>query len=47
VRVNAVTPHGKPGTPDDIAAAITHLTTDDAAYVHGAILPVDGGRTAV
>ena len=43
----AATPHGKPGTPDDIAAAITYLTTDDAAYVHGAILPVDGGRTAV
>ena len=43
----AATPHGKPGTPDDSAAAITYLTTDDAAYVHGAILPVDGGRTAV
>lgn len=43
----AAIPHGKPGTPDDIAAAITYLTTDDAAYVHGAILPVDGGRTAV
>jgi NAD(P)-dependent dehydrogenase (short-subunit alcohol dehydrogenase family) len=43
----AATPHGKPGTPDDIAAAITYLTTDDAAYVHGAILPVDGGRSAV
>ena len=39
----AATPHGKPGTPDDIA----YLATDDAAYVHGAILPVDGGRTAV
>ena len=33
--------------PDDIAAAITYLATGDAAYVHGAILPVDGGRTAV
>ncbi len=43
----ATTPHGKPGLPDDIAAAITYLATDDAAYVHGAILPVDGGRTAV
>jgi NAD(P)-dependent dehydrogenase (short-subunit alcohol dehydrogenase family) len=43
----AATPHGKPGLPDDIAAAITYLATDDAAYVYGAILPVDGGRTAV
>jgi NAD(P)-dependent dehydrogenase (short-subunit alcohol dehydrogenase family) len=43
----AATPHGKLGLPDDIAAAITYLATDDAAYVYGAILPVDGGRTAV
>jgi NAD(P)-dependent dehydrogenase (short-subunit alcohol dehydrogenase family) len=43
----ATTPHGRPGTPEDIAAAITYLASDDAAYVHGAILPVDGGRIAV
>ena len=41
------TPHGRPGLPDDIAAAIAYLATDDAAYVHGAVLPVDGGRIAV
>jgi meso-butanediol dehydrogenase/(S,S)-butanediol dehydrogenase/diacetyl reductase len=33
--------------PDDIAAAITYLATDDAAYLYGAVLPVDGGRIAV
>jgi NAD(P)-dependent dehydrogenase (short-subunit alcohol dehydrogenase family) len=43
----ATTPHGRPGMPDDIAAAITYLATDDAAYVYGAVLPVDGGRIAV
>jgi NAD(P)-dependent dehydrogenase (short-subunit alcohol dehydrogenase family) len=43
----ATTPHGRPGMPDDIAAAITYLATDDAAYIHGAVLPVDGGRIAV
>jgi NAD(P)-dependent dehydrogenase (short-subunit alcohol dehydrogenase family) len=43
----ATTPHGRPGEPVDIAAAITYLASDDAAYVHGAILPVDGGRIAV
>jgi NAD(P)-dependent dehydrogenase (short-subunit alcohol dehydrogenase family) len=43
----ATSPHGRPGLPDDIAAAITYLATDDAAYVHGAVLPVDGGRIAV
>ena len=43
----ATTPHGKPGQPEDIAHAITYLASDDAAFVHGAIVPVDGGRTAV
>jgi NAD(P)-dependent dehydrogenase (short-subunit alcohol dehydrogenase family) len=43
----ATTPHGRPGMPDDIAAAIAYLAGDDAAYVHGAVLPVDGGRIAV
>ncbi len=43
----STTPHGRPGLPDDIAAAIAYLATDDAAYVHGAVLPVDGGRIAV
>jgi NAD(P)-dependent dehydrogenase (short-subunit alcohol dehydrogenase family) len=43
----AAAPHGRPGTPEDIAAAITYLASDEAAYVHGAILPVDGGRIAV
>jgi NAD(P)-dependent dehydrogenase (short-subunit alcohol dehydrogenase family) len=43
----ATTPHGRPGLPDDIAAAIAFLATDDAGYVHGAVLPVDGGRIAV
>lgn len=43
----ATTPHGRSGIPDDIAAAITYLATDDAAYVHGTVLPVDGGRIAV
>jgi NAD(P)-dependent dehydrogenase (short-subunit alcohol dehydrogenase family) len=43
----ATTPHGRPGMPADIAAAITYLASDDAAYVHGAVLPVDGGRMAV
>jgi NAD(P)-dependent dehydrogenase (short-subunit alcohol dehydrogenase family) len=43
----ATTPHDRPGCPTNIAAAITYLATDGAAYIHGAVLPVDGGRIAV
>jgi NAD(P)-dependent dehydrogenase (short-subunit alcohol dehydrogenase family) len=43
----ATTPHGVPGRPEEIAAAVTFLVSDDAAYIHGAQLPVDGGRIAV
>ena len=40
-------PSGRPGLPEEIAAAITYLASDAASFVHGAILPVDGGRIAV
>jgi NAD(P)-dependent dehydrogenase (short-subunit alcohol dehydrogenase family) len=33
-------------SPDEIAAAITDLASDDASFVHSAIFAVDGGRTA-
>ena len=40
-------PATRPGTPEEIAAAITYLAGDDASFIHGAVLPVDGGRLAV
>jgi NAD(P)-dependent dehydrogenase (short-subunit alcohol dehydrogenase family) len=32
------------GSPDDLAAAIAFLASDDARFVQGAALVVDGGR---
>jgi NAD(P)-dependent dehydrogenase (short-subunit alcohol dehydrogenase family) len=40
-------PAGRPAQPEEIAAAITFLATDEASFVHGAVLPADGGRIAV
>ena len=41
------TPAGRPGPPDAVAAAAVYLASDDAAFVHGTVLDVDGGRLAV
>jgi NAD(P)-dependent dehydrogenase (short-subunit alcohol dehydrogenase family) len=46
-KLAATTPHGRPGLPEEIATAVTFLVSDDAGYIHGAQLPVDGGRIAV
>lgn len=40
------TPMGRVGIPDEIAGAVTYLLSDDAAYVTGAEIAVDGGWTA-
>jgi NAD(P)-dependent dehydrogenase (short-subunit alcohol dehydrogenase family) len=43
----AQAPAGRPATADEIAEAIVFLATDRASFIHGAILPVDGGRSAI
>ncbi|TCC00463.1 SDR family oxidoreductase [Micromonospora zingiberis] len=39
-------PAGRWGRPDDLAGITVFLASDAAAYVHGAIIPVDGGWLA-
>ena len=40
-------PMGRIGVPEEQAAAIAFLASDDASYITGVALPVDGGRSAV
>ena len=39
-------PLGRVGRPEDIAGAVTFLASDDAAWITGVVLPVDGGLMA-
>lgn len=38
-------PLGRLGTPQDVAAAVAFLASDDAAYITGTTIIVDGGQT--
>jgi 3-oxoacyl-[acyl-carrier protein] reductase len=38
-------PAGRPGTPDEIAAAVAFLVSAEAGYINGIVLTADGGRT--
>ena len=38
-------PLGRIGEPEDVAGAALFLASDEAAWISGAVLPVDGGLT--
>ncbi|OIJ85813.1 short-chain dehydrogenase [Streptomyces sp. MUSC 14] len=40
-------PAGRPADPSEVAHAVAYLASDEASFVQGVVLPVDGGRAAV
>jgi glucose 1-dehydrogenase len=44
--VRSRTPFARFGEPGDVAAAVSFLASDDASYISGATLMVDGGWMA-
>lgn len=40
-------PLRRAASPEEIAATVAWLLSDDASYVNGAVLPIDGGHTPV
>ena len=42
-RIRGRIPSPRLGTPEDIAALVTHLCSDDAAYINGQTIAIDGG----
>lgn len=46
-RINALTPLGRLGKPEEVANAVLFLASDEASYITGAELAIDGGYSAL
>ena len=46
-RFTATIPLGRLAVPDDVASAAVYLASDEATFMTGVLLPIDGGRTAM
>jgi NAD(P)-dependent dehydrogenase (short-subunit alcohol dehydrogenase family) len=40
-------PVGRMGSPAEVASAVAYLLSDEATFINGVVLPVDGGRSAL
>jgi len=45
MKFNALIPAGRYGTPEEVAALVAFLASDEARYLHGAVFTIDGGLT--
>ena len=45
VKAGAFTPAGRPGTPDEVGHVAVFLASEEASYVTGQLIVVDGGNT--
>jgi NAD(P)-dependent dehydrogenase (short-subunit alcohol dehydrogenase family) len=44
--LNARQPIGRLGKPEEIASLVRYVCSEEAAFMTGALLPIDGGWTA-
>jgi 3-oxoacyl-[acyl-carrier protein] reductase len=43
--IRALVPMGRPGRREEVASLVAYLASDEAGYITGSVIPVDGGMT--